>query len=619
MRIKKLTMRNFGPFVDEQSIELDVTPSAPMVVIHGENMRGKSSLQNAIRWCLYGEALVRGGTRKPTHRLISYDALDASNFVTSVTIDFEHNAHNFRLQRTAQAEFRPRSDQDLTEQLSLTKDGSFYPEQDIQGVINGILHKSIARFFLFDGEMLAQYEELVSDGGRSSELIRNSIEQILGLPALQLAGKDVEKLSRAAERDQAKAMKGVLKAQRLIREADELQTAIDSLDCDLNNLNDSRNKYVQERDQTAELRERYVEIQAELSEADRLEESIKTAKNAQSEIREEIRTFLAEGWWEPVSAVAESKARNLEQLASSILEKAKSKDAKQQILDQLQSLVSNGVCPVCQQTTTEHKEHEAQIEELRRELKGPSPENDDPSKAMLQAEQLRRFSGNAKTELIASKEKDFRRATIRIRQDEQTLTQIKERLRENDRSEIRKVQKQYDTAVIQLRNVEESITNQQRLREEKNHALLRTNAEIAKLPEANPQIKTESQIYQALVVGISKAVEMFAHELREEVEKVATEIFLSLTAEKDFDRLSINEQYGLSILDKKKRNIADRSAGAEQIVALSLIAALNRCSVTEGPIIMDTPFGRLDTIHRAKILKFLPKMGVTSYFASAIR
>ena len=55
-----------------------------------------------------------------------------------------------------------------------------------------------------------------------------------------------------------------------------------------------------------------------------------------------------------------------------------------------------------------------------------------------------------------------------------------------------------------------------------------------------------------------------------------------------------------------------RSAGAEQIVALSLIDGLNRTGRSSGPVIMDTPFGRLDLKHRDNILSYLP--AVTSQF-----
>ncbi len=66
--------------------------------------------------------------------------------------------------------------------------------------------------------------------------------------------------------------------------------------------------------------------------------------------------------------------------------------------------------------------------------------------------------------------------------------------------------------------------------------------------------------------------------------------------------------YGLTILDKDQREVTVRSAGAEQVVALSLIGALNRLAIKKGPVIMDTPFGRLDTKHRSNILRFVPTL-----------
>jgi DNA sulfur modification protein DndD len=104
------------------------------------------------------------------------------------------------------------------------------------------------------------------------------------------------------------------------------------------------------------------------------------------------------------------------------------------------------------------------------------------------------------------------------------------------------------------------------------------------------------------------AIDDFREQLRLEVEERATEIFRQLTTEPQYAGLKINERYGLDIVDDEGRVIADRSAGAEQVVALSLIGALNRSAVREGPIVMDTPFGRLDVDHRANILRFLPSM-----------
>ena len=43
-------------------------------------------------------------------------------------------------------------------------------------------------------------------------------------------------------------------------------------------------------------------------------------------------------------------------------------------------------------------------------------------------------------------------------------------------------------------------------------------------------------------------------------------------------------------------------------MALSLIDGLNRTARKEGPIVMDTPLGRLDPKHRSNVLRYLPKM-----------
>ena len=142
--------------------------------------------------------------------------------------------------------------------------GVFLPELEIPEVINGILHEQIARFFLFDGEMLAQYEQLMWDAGRSNQLIRQSVEQILGLPALRLAAQDADELRRAAEREQARAVRGVGKAARLSAEAEQLQDESDLLRKDLLDLEELRNQHTQARDQAAERRERYDEIQGDL-------------------------------------------------------------------------------------------------------------------------------------------------------------------------------------------------------------------------------------------------------------------------------------------------------------------------------------------------------------------
>jgi len=121
------------------------------------------------------------------------------------------------------------------------------------------------------------------------------------------------------------------------------------------------------------------------------------------------------------------------------------------------------------------------------------------------------------------------------------------------------------------------------------------------------RIKTTSLLIELFESSISK----FRSDKREEVEKISTEIFLKIRSKTDFKSLEINNNFGLSIITQsnEKLNKSEwRSAGEEQIVALSLIGALNKCAQINAPLFMDTPFSRLDTSHGESVLKYISSM-----------
>ena len=64
MNIDRVELLNFGPYFGSQSVSLGVG-AQPLVVIHGENMSGKTSFLNALRWGLYGIARDRTGAAMP--------------------------------------------------------------------------------------------------------------------------------------------------------------------------------------------------------------------------------------------------------------------------------------------------------------------------------------------------------------------------------------------------------------------------------------------------------------------------------------------------------------------------------------------------------------------------
>jgi DNA sulfur modification protein DndD len=234
---------------------------------------------------------------------------------------------------------------------------------------------------------------------------------------------------------------------------------------------------------------------------------------------------------------------------------------------------------------------------------------DSTAKSQARIRKLRRYASAPTLNHFAELERNALKAKLDVHRIDRQIADVKVRIRGYDRSEITRVESEYDSVVARIAKLNDDIAARERECRDQQATLARLQLEIARLPDADPSIAAEVAVCSALRETFRKAIDEFRDRLREDVEEQATEIFRVLTTEKQYEGLRINEQFGLSIVDDENRVVRDRSAGAEQIVALSLIGALNRCATREGPIVMDTPFGRLDVGHRANVLGFVPKMG----------
>ena len=161
MQLLEIKLTNWGPFIGDHTLQLSVDPSAPVVLFHGENMRGKTSLLRAIVWCLYGEIHGQDGrTPIAIERMVNIDAAQAGETIFGVTLKFSHNGAEFVLHRSGQA-VEERPGKVVVSHLAadmIPVGGLPYPASNIPEIIHGVLAHDIADFF-FDGEMLNRFEE----------------------------------------------------------------------------------------------------------------------------------------------------------------------------------------------------------------------------------------------------------------------------------------------------------------------------------------------------------------------------------------------------------------------------------------------------------------------------
>ena len=92
MKLLDMEMYNFMPYRGKHKVTFPADPARNVMVVFGPNMRGKTSLLNAIRWCFYGEALDRQLTPIDLLKIVNIEAATEGDWEVSVFITFESNA-----------------------------------------------------------------------------------------------------------------------------------------------------------------------------------------------------------------------------------------------------------------------------------------------------------------------------------------------------------------------------------------------------------------------------------------------------------------------------------------------------------------------------------------------
>jgi DNA sulfur modification protein DndD len=299
MKVDEIALKNFGPYFGEHRIELTTSPAAPVIVMHGENTWGKTSFINAIRWCLYGR--VRGIDRrdKAVWRLVNRDAFAAGERLMSVKLTFAHDGKPYVLERQLGFNEQPDPGTKFSPRVSLIADGSFVDEARIAERVGAILHEDISRFFLFDAEMLDEFEKLVEQFDGNANVVKQQIEQVLGLPALRLAEEDLADLQTVAGRKQFKSIKASKRGAEIAAEARQAEDELQSLERNVSDLVLQRNETEQRRDALREKRAQYSEIQAAVKELDQIEDRIRALEEAHQALEQERKDIIGATWWLP--------------------------------------------------------------------------------------------------------------------------------------------------------------------------------------------------------------------------------------------------------------------------------------------------------------------------------
>ena len=618
MKLTRLTMRNFMPYKGQTIIEFPTDDFRNVMLIFGDNMRGKTSILNALRWGFYDRAIGRHSSVIPLHELPNKDAALEGDWTVEVRIQFEANGDQYDLRRRAEKKIivaTPQRPEDFQTSIYLQRNGVPVPGDLVEADINQIAPQQVSRFFLFDGELLSEYEMLLVEGSDQGRQIKEAIEQVLGVPAL-IHGRDelatLLKLARKTQQQDLQRMAGL--EQHAARLA-ELNSRLDSFERD---LRDIQRKLEGTRAERVGLDDRIEAAQSIFLASSKLTVLLDRQKQVldyRDKKTSERLDLLGHAWRDLIEIKASVRRQQLEERRNLLTREVKDQGGLEMRITQLGRLLDTRECPTCKQTLSEERRGAigSDLGHLQGEFKKFQDVTVSLQSVSAQIDALNRIRGINARDRIAQVDADLLGHEVELTKLENDIARLRDEIAGHDTAEVARIRSLRDSLLQEEANLQKDINARRSDIEKVKGDLAVAQRTIEGLTQTRSQRSSiRATVITQLEGAFGASIERLRDRLRKTVEGRSTEAFLKMTTQKSYSALEINDNYGLSIIDERGGKVTVRSAGAEQVVALSLIDGLNRTGRSAGPIIMDTPFGRLDLKHRDNILKYLPS--VTSQF-----
>jgi len=610
LRLQQLEMENFGPFKGTQSIQFPQEDG--VTIVYGENMRGKTSLLNAIRYALFGKVLTRGSRQAALHKIGNWESADEGIYGFKVVLSFTYKGHDYVLTRTyrpKQGASDPESDQDYTEECFIRRDGTVLGPEERDSELARIMPEQVSRFFLFDGELLQEYEDLLRDDSEMGRKISAAIERILGVPVLTHARADLSELYKTAQTQESKAAQKDQKTRELGNHLADLSERRTHHEKEIERLRNDLEDLKSRKIDLERLLKKTGFIRALLTERDEAKKAIERIDEQLKEKDKQIRDIMTDAWRGVINEKVRQVQQQLQHEIDGLQNERIRKAVAVELLKKAKQGLNDGHCPTCAQELNE--EATRYLKKLVEEYDSGEgdKEEDKLNRLTYLIETLRSFEAQDSTSLLREINSRIEELRVEKAVKEDRIKEINEETADYDEDEIRRQFAEHEETLEEIHIVEEGIKAEKQALTNVEEAIERIQKQLEKLAgQSLSKERRRRELYGQLVSLFADGVGVYRDNLRKKVEKDATDLFVMLTSEPDYAGLRINENYGLTIVHKDGREIPVRSAGAEHIVALSLIGALQKNAPLQGPIIMDSPFGRLDETHTTNVVRTLPSM-----------
>lgn len=613
MRIEQIEIQNFRQYHNLSFKFPNVKGQNDLHIIYAKNGVGKTNVLNAITWCLYDTEMHLGDKQTAIPILNNQKVQELrmhlpegesaiGDATVRILFSSDDSSEKIRFQRVGKFNVTREAVILVRTEFSIMHfvDGewnSIDSEEETLSLVKKNVPEEIHEYIFFDGEHLENY---FTSG--QFENIKNGIEELTQAKIIEKAENAFNnymvsvlnpQIANSSVKDVSSAQKELDDIQDAINACvdyiETMKTQINHCDDEIATLDNIISGHIHVSEKTARLKE-----VGDLIEKTRLEIAKK---------KEEMMAFAREY----VQYFALYPA--IKNLYAYIQEQDKHGKLPPRI-DKflLESIEQHKHCLVCDQDLSDHSF--SFIQELRKELEVSTETSSLLNKTVVVLRQyMEKLSQyQTKREPLMKEEKILQQQFEKYSEEERSLTKylmsVPNAEAITDAIEKKKGYRTKRDGIVEKKGAEEAqkkkLQSDYEVQDKKLKALIEKNKQLGKINEQIDYCKKCKSILKESRLELLE-------ESRNEMEQETLRTFTKLLWKKDaFSKVEILEDYTFRLLDNYgSQTLGSCSAAERALLALSFTLALQKVSMHDSLLFIDTPIGRVDEDNRLNFVNTL--------------
>ena len=631
MLINSIKLKNYRQFKDveiqfvESSVvpkpnnglnELDFTSTSynpkrqNIIYIQAENSVGKTNLESAFLWGLYGTVDDRGNllNQEVEEQLKVASPIKPNGEErveeVEVEIEFEHTNYAYICTRTAFFKkvndvVKPDGSVRLTLKVSkhdpntgeFKNMGDDFSEDAVQRRINNILPCELARYFFFKGEGINKIAQEISGclqgKANHSKVFKEAVERLLGLKYLTNLQNHLERIIE----DQDKKIKKVAKSsdlQELLKKIEIQKQGIEKLKLKYHSVEANLKSYKEQYAQIEHSLQSYDKEQVILDQKNKIKLTIQQLEEKSSKEYQELQKFFGRNGYRFIEGLFAQKAQKL---PSASLD-----DGIEASRELIESILKKGTCICGEKLSSKAIEKLTQLKENFMDLNSANALNEFRYACNIrgQAQEQRDYLQeiNDRCENLERIYEDYDKAQSELEELN------KEFIDNSNVSDLllksQKLRNDIQLAQDECRNEKEKID----LAQKELDGLIEQRDKAAKKDDC---VKVEERIRQyasALLEKSNNEYEKLSVDTRERFSERINEYYKTIFGQNV--EVEVSKFYGLKLIDAEKKNEIFNSDGQGDALVFCFIAAVQSMMKEIYfehdlyPLVMDAPFSNFD-------------------------